>query len=450
MKKALTDTLIRTIAAPASGRIEFSDERCSGLTFRVTTNGVRSWSFRFRDPQSNRLTRATLGTYPEISLADAREKAIDMRRAVAKGTNPVEEKRREQKQAMSRTFGALADRYLQEHARRFKKTAEADERALRVHILPKWRTWPYHSIGRRDVIELCEAIVATGKPIQANRVQALVSKMFSFAVDADLLPANPCLRLRKRASEEARRRVLSDAEIALFWHRIIETPVSRRIGQALRLVLLTGVRVTEMAGAELREFTHLDGNQANWLIPPTRSKNGRAHVVPLSSMARAIVNELAYIADRRAEELEKREARVAAPRFILVSPVGGDRPIDGHALSVAMARFGKSFDPSYKDDTQELAAEHAKAAATWVEDRPTAHDLRRTLATRLAALGVPAEDVKACLNHACSDVTGRHYDQYDRLREKRRALELWSEQVRGIIDGAPTSNVVSLRPANVS
>jgi integrase len=450
MKKPLTDTLIRTIAAPASGRVEFSDERCSGLTFRVTANGVRSWSFRFRDPRSNRLTRATLGAYPALSLAEARDKAIDMRRCVAKGTNPVEEKRREREQAVTRTFGALAERYLKEHARRFKKTAEADERALTVHILPKWQERPYHSIGRRDVIELCEGIVAAGKPIQANRVQALVSKMFSFAVDADLLPANPCLRLRKRASEEARHRVLSDAEIALFWHRIIEKPVSPRIGLALRLVLLTGVRVTEMAGAELREFTHLDGDQATWTIPPARSKNGRAHVVPLSSMAGAIVKELVDIANTQAEKVKKREVRAAAVQFLLVSPARYDQPIDGHALSVAMARFGKAFDLEYGDHGQVLEAKHAKAAATWVENRPTAHDLRRTLATRLAALGIPAEDVKACLNHARDDVTARHYDQYDRLREKRRALELWSEQVQSIIDGAPTSNVISLRPASAS
>ena len=114
-----------------------------------------------------------------------------------------------------------------------------------------------------------------------------------------------------------------------------------------------------------------------------------------------------------------------------------------------MARFGKAFDPKCMDNAQELEPEHAKAAATWIEDRPTAHDLRcRTLATRLATLGIPAEDVKACLNHARGDVTGRHYDQYDRLREKRRALELWSEQVERIIEGVPTSNVVSLRPAS--
>jgi len=99
------------------------------------------------------------------------------------------------------------------------------------------RARAHQSIGRRDVVELYEGIITAGKPIQANRVQALVSKIFSFAVDAGLLPANPCLRLRKRANEEARHRVLSDSELDLFWHRIIERPISYRIGLAFRLVL---------------------------------------------------------------------------------------------------------------------------------------------------------------------------------------------------------------------
>jgi integrase len=266
--------------------------------------------------------------------------------------------------------------------------------------------------------------------------------MFSFAVDADLLPANPCLRLRKRASEVVRRRVLSDDEIRLFWHKITGSPVSPRVGLALRLILLTGVRVTEMAGAELKEFDHLDEDLGTWSIPVERSKNSRAPVVPLSSMAREIVKELIGAAHARAEGSKTRKGSTAPTRFLLVSPIRG-QPIDGHALSVAIRRFGEAFDPASESNT--LEPEHGKAAATWFEDRPTAHDLRRTLATRLAALGVPAEDVKACLNHARSDVTGRHYDQYDRLREKRHALDLWSAQVQRIIDGEATSNVVTLR-----
>ena len=101
-------------------------------------------------------------------------------------------------------------------------------------------------------------MVAKGSPIQANRVQALISKIFSFALDAELVTANPCARLKKRSKEVRATRVLSDEEIRLFWRRVGDPPNSARIGQALRLVLLTGVRDTEMAGAEVKEFDRLD------------------------------------------------------------------------------------------------------------------------------------------------------------------------------------------------
>ena len=106
-----------------------------------------------------------------------------------------EKKRRDREEAASRTFEALAARYMIEHARRHKKTAEAYQRNLNLHILPHWRTRRFDGIGRGDVIALCEGLVAKGSPIQANRVQALISKMFSFALDAELVVANPCARL---------------------------------------------------------------------------------------------------------------------------------------------------------------------------------------------------------------------------------------------------------------
>ena len=110
----------------------------------------------------------------------------------------------------------------------------------------------------------------------------MLSKIFSFAVDAELVSANPCSWLKKRSKESAATRVLSDDEIRLFWRTIGHPPNSKRIGQALRLVLLTGVRVTELTGAELKEFERLDDREgATWTVPANRSKNGRAHVVPL-------------------------------------------------------------------------------------------------------------------------------------------------------------------------
>ena len=248
MRKALTDTLIRTLAPPGTGRLEIADLRTSGLSFRVTSNGARSWCFRFRDPRSGRTSRATLGEYPTISLAVARKRADAMRREVAAGENPVERKRREREAATHRTFRALADRYLNEHARRHKRSASADERNLRLHVLPKWGRRRYDEIGRADVIELAEGLVTAGKPTLANRVQALVSSVFSFAMDADLIKGNPCARLRRRGVETIGRRVLSDDEIRLFWDGIVQKPVSQRVGLALRLILLTGVRPGEAAG----------------------------------------------------------------------------------------------------------------------------------------------------------------------------------------------------------
>jgi integrase len=425
MKKMLTDAFVRTAEPPPSGRLEVADLRCVGLTFRVTQAGIKSWSLRFRDPRSGRAARATIGSYPEVSLHVARERALGLRREIAGGVNPVERKRKEREEASSRTFAALAERYMNEHARRHKRTAAADQRNLNLHVLPHWRNRLFESIGRKDVIELCEGVVAKGSPIQANRVQALLSKMFSFALDAELVSANPCARLKKRSKETAATRVLSDDEIRLFWRRIGDAPNSKRIGQALRLVLLTGVRVTELTGAELKEFERLDdAEKATWTIPASRSKNGRAHVVPLSGLALSIVVDLA----KRAEEAA---AKDSGSRFLLPSPVDAEGPIDGHSLSVAMIRFGNALCAA--TDSDDVVDDDKRAIATWVADRPSAHDLRRTLATRLAGAGIPAEDISACLNHTRAGVTARHYDLYDRAREKRKALELWGRQVAMII-----------------
>jgi catechol 2,3-dioxygenase-like lactoylglutathione lyase family enzyme len=178
-------------------------------------------------------TRATIGTYPDLSLAAARQRAEEMRRTVAAGTNPIEAKRRERQQADTKTFGALAERYLNEHARRHKRSVGNDERNLRLHVLPRWRDRRYDEIRRADVIELVEAMVTDGKPTAANRVQALVSVVFSFAMDADLVQGNPCARLRRRGKENVGRRVLTDEEIRLFWHTVVNKPVSKAVGLAM-------------------------------------------------------------------------------------------------------------------------------------------------------------------------------------------------------------------------
>jgi integrase len=107
--------------------------------------------------------------------------------------------------------------------------------------------------------------------------------------------------------------------------------------------------------------------------------------------------------------------------YLFPSPSVDDAPITAHALAVAMARFAESLNPI--------------AGKSWRADSPSPHDLRRTVATRLAELGVAKEDRDAVLNHTPADVGKKHYDLYDREREKRRALELWASTLSAIIEG---------------
>jgi integrase len=404
MSRALTDATVRNIQAPSNGRLEISDPACRGLELRVTSTGAKTFAFRFRDRHSKRVERITIGRYPDVMLRDARLRADTLRRETAAGRNPATHRR----EASARTFAALADRYLVEHARRFKRSADQDERNIRLHVLPRWARRDYAGIGRADVIALTEKLATAGKPVLANRVQALVSSIFSFAVDAALLQANPCLRLRKRGQEKAKTRTLSDEEIRTLWQRAVEPPVSRAVGLALRLVLLTGCRSSEVAGMTTTELEISDaGKVKSWTIPAARSKNGRAHYVPLSPLAGEQIAEGLALANGNAAVFPSRAGKVA-----------------GHALAVAMARIG---------------------AAVGANDWPTAHDMRRTCATRLAAAGIPAEDVRAVLNHARADVTGKHYDLYDRAKEKTRALNRWAQIIAAILVPAPASNVVALR-----
>jgi integrase len=286
-------------------------------------------------------------------------------------------------------------------------------------VLPKWKTRRYDEIARADVSELTKGIMAAGTPIMANRVQALISGVFSYAVDSDLLEANPCAQLKKQGREQVGRRVLSDAELRVFWPRIIQSPLSLQTGQGLRLALLLGCRIGEVAGAHRSEFQHMkDPERAGWVIPGSRTKNGRALYLPLPEMARTIVLSLVeLVADDRNYLFPARAVKKALVNGQAEADERAsvpDIPRPAHGFTIAMRRFGES-----------LIGKDLPDAASWQIEPPTPHDLRRTLRTRLSMLGVPKEDRDAILNHTPTDVGTKHYDLYDRAREKRQALTAW-------------------------
>jgi integrase len=414
MNKPLTDANIRALQPPITGRIEIPDPSCHGLWLRVAAGGAKTFEFRYRPAGSRESERLTLGLYPDVSLGDARAIADKLRTQIAGGTNPSAHRR----EASARTFAALADRYLKEHARRFKRSADKDDRNLRLHILPCWKDKDFTAISRGDVIALVDELVSAGKPTLANHVQRLISKVFAFAMDVALAEQNPAARLRLRGVTRTKTRVLSDDEIRLFWRYGIEASKSPTIGLSLGLVLATGCRPGEAAGMARSELEFdAEGVPVSWTIPAARSKNGLAHFVPFSALAGDLIVAAMTLA-------------VENTTFVFASHSASGH-VDTVALATAMARL-----PAMLPDKE-------PGATSWKANVPTAHDLRRTCATRLSAAGVPAEDVAAILNHVRAGATGRPYDLYRRADEKRRALDRWAGLLTAVIEQASASNVVA-------
>ena len=182
------------------------------------------------------------------------------------------------------------------------------------------------------------------------------------------------------------------------------------VALALQVLLVTGQRPGEVAGAQRRELFDLDDPaKARWEIPAERMKARRAHIVPLAPMARELFQ--AALAGR------PNGAGVFGSRF------SNRDTLARHSLSRALQRVIARLD---RQDN---------AAASLANKPPTPHDLRRTVATGLSKLGVPREDRMAVLAHVAGDVHGEVYDKYERLKEKRAALAAWERHVAAVIRG---------------
>jgi integrase len=412
----LTDALLRA-AGPGEKLTELWDTRVSGLCLRISPGGVRTWTFRYRPKDLMSFKRLSLGRYPEVSLSLARQRAQEKRVEVAGGADPQKE-RKAKRAASALTFDSLADDYLERYAKPHKRSWTNDALYLRAHVRNVWGQRPANRISRADAAALLDAI-AKAAPTSANRTQSILSRLFNWAVESGLLEANPLARMPKRAKEKAKDRVLTHDEIRVLWAALND---DGSVPAALRFVMLTGLRPGEAAGATIAELADIDnGARARLEIPGSRMKAGRANVVPLAPMALRIVRAQL---DRAVEGQE----------HLFPSAFVDKGPVARHSLSHALRRVIERF-----PDAKAIRRPY-----------PTPHDFRRSVGTGLAALGVPREDRLAVLAHAQTDVHAAHYDRYDRLAEKRRALEVWEAYVADIVSPAPKTADNVVRPGGAS
>jgi integrase len=403
---------------PRATRTEYFDSLSPGLSLRLSPSGVKTWAVLYRPqvdgatPRAVGLRRLTLGRYPALDLKAARKRAAVARGLVANGQDPAAAKQAARQAALRTgdTVKDLAADYLKNYAKKHKRSWPDDDRMLNVEVLPHWKARKVRELTRRDVRVLIEAIAERGSPITANRCLALVRKMLNYAITTDWIDANPAALMAKPGAEQSRERVLTDDEIRLVWAACASERVATCAVTRLRLV-------TAQRGAEVvaMKWADLDRATGWWTIPATVTKNKKAHRVPLTAPAIAILDTV---------------PQLDGSDWVFPNRIG-TRPITD--AKQAGRRIGARVLKRLQEDDLTVAAFDFRG-----------HDLRRTASTKMAEAGVSQGDIARVLNHAEGGPRATHvYNRYAYDAEKRRALETWARVLSGILDKSPATRVVA-------
>jgi integrase len=389
---------------PAAVRREIPDSGCRGLYAVIQPTGRKTWAVRFRFGGKTR--KLTLD--PALTLAAARQAATAALHELERGNDPAalkfDAQAKAEKAAADRardTVEALANEFIEQYAKRKtrRNSWRQTEHVFHKIVLPAWRGRIIHDIERRHIRELVEN-VAVDRPVLANRTLAHLSKFFNWLCERDVIKASPCAGVKPPAKETPRDRLLDDSEIRRLW--LACDAIGGSAGSVVKLLLLTGQRCGEVVGMKRSEIS---GDV--WTLLPERTKNKQRHEVPLSAQALAIIEAIPGV--------------------------------DGGYLftSSPTRRLGNMAPVKVALDT------HMKPAQPWV-----LHDLRRTVASGMARLGVRLPVIEKVLNHVSGSFRGivGVYQRHEYAAEKRDALQRWANHVEGLVSGKPAADkVVQIR-----
>ncbi len=409
----LTDAAIQKKRA-TDKRVEIHDGH--GLYLVIQPSGHKSWAFRYRAAgKSRKLVLGPYGEHPAIGVAKARALASAELVKVRAGGDPANDRRRES----ADTFESVARRFIERYAK--PKNRSWKETARLIGLIPdpdkpgddpaefivrkrsaadKWGARKLSDIKQSDVIALLDDVVDGGAPVGANRVFAAVRKLFNWAEARYALATNPCDKVQRPSDESSRDRVLSDDELRLIWNAAGKS--GWPFGPIVQLLILTGQRRDEVAGMA---WSELDPTNKVWKLPRGRVKNDNGHDVPLSAQAIKIIRSIPKVAG-----------------VDLLFTTTGKTPVSG---------FSK----------EKTALEEAVGFGDW-----WLHDLRRTMASGMARLGIALPVIEKVLNHTSGSFRGvvGVYQRHEYADEKRHALAAWAAHIDRIISGK-SSNVVALR-----
>ena len=406
-----TDRAVRGFDA-SRGRADYWDLQLPGFGVRVNESGRKTWFVRYRIGGKQR--RFKIGSFPDMSLSEARQDAREKLNQAVRGDDPkVTRQVREKKQII--TVRMMADAYIEKHAKRKKRSWQKDVSILGQDVLPYVGDLHPENVEQAHIVDICDRIIDRGCSTQANRVFEVIRKMFNWG-RGTYLTISPCYGMAKPAKERPRARDLQPEEMRIIWDRIKqggETPDGRlatmREGTriALKLLILTGQRVSEVSQAPKSEFNPAE---RIWTIPGGRTKNQRLHRLPLPGACWTLIE--------RANEIS------GSSDWLFPSPIrsrsgleAGTKPIGPTSLNHALSKVLK----------------------TSGIDNVRPHDFREVVATSMATLGISDLHIDAVQNHVRGTVSEKHYIRYRYEKEKLAALEQWQGRLEEII-GQPVIN----------
>lgn len=282
MALRLTDRLVRSLPAPLAGnKITYCDE-LKGFGCRVTYSGAKSFVLNYR--AGGRERRITVGSYPEWSVAAAREQVAKLKRDIDLGSDPLDQRNSDRD---APTVQDLFVRYSEEHLPRKATRSAADDASMwKNYILPKLGRVRLKDLTASDVDTLHRTISKL-RPTRANRVVEVLRKGLNLATRWGWVPKNPALGVQ-RNPEQPRQRYLSQSEIA-YISAALDTSREQASANAIRLLMFTGARRTEVLSAEWSQF---DLQNAVWTKPSHHTKQRREHRIPLSVAAQQLLTRL--------------------------------------------------------------------------------------------------------------------------------------------------------------
>jgi integrase len=373
----------RAKAEPGAERSIYWDDDLPGFGLQVTAAGHKSFVCQYRAGRRSR----RLAIKAALKLGEARKEARAILGAVAKGHDPLAERRKKEAEA-SNTLRSVAEEYFAREGRNLR-TVEHRQTALNRLVYPKLGARQIEDVRRSDITKLLDRIEDENGPVMADRTLAYLRRVFTWHAGRSDDFRTPVVRgmARTKPAERARERTLTDDEIRKVWSAA--GTMNNGFGPLVKFILLTATRRNEAAHMRHGEIT---GDL--WTIPAARNKGKKDHVVPLSKAAQSILGAVPVIGDGH-----------------LVFTHDGKRPIGG---------FTK-----YRAKLDQLSG-----VTGW-----TIHDLRRTARTLMSRAGVNADIAERCLGHVIGGVRGT-YDRHSFLEEKRAAFEALATEIERIV-GAP-------------